>query len=230
MQPIKVFTNRFPFLGPIIWILSIQYFIIQVLAAIAWSASVPYSWRLNTISDLGNTVCGPFNGRLVCTPLHTLMNLSLVMLGLIMASGSLLIYQEFRESKLTRLGFSLMALAGFGTILVGVFPENTNSAFHVLGAALPFLIGNISLVILSISLYKVGIGPKIYTFVSGFIPLVALVPFVYGKYGNLGIGGLERVIAYPQTIWLIFFGLYISRDHYLRRKRERQGHNPPRRA
>lgn len=213
---IKVFTDRYPLLGPVIWILSIHYFIVQLLVSAAWT-HVPYSWRYNTISDLGNTACGLTNGRFACSPLHALMNSSFIVLGLIMAIGSLLIFQEFRESRGTLTGFSLMALAGFGTVVVGLFPENTIGALHVLGASLPFLLGNLSLVILSIALYKIGPKARICTFISGFIPLLLLVPFLDGRYGLFGIGGMERLIAYPQTIWLILFGLYMSRNHIIYR-------------
>src|SRR4051812_14625263 len=109
MYRIKIFTDRYPFLGPVIWLLSTQYFMIQMIVAAAWK-SPSYSWRFNTISDLGNTACNLADGRVVCSPLHGLMNLSFITLGIIMACGSLLIYQEFRERLGTLFGFSLMAL------------------------------------------------------------------------------------------------------------------------
>ncbi len=61
---IKTFTDRYPFVGPLIWMLSIQYYIIQVVVAMAWTS--PYSLLRNTISDLGNTACGSYGGRFVC--------------------------------------------------------------------------------------------------------------------------------------------------------------------
>jgi hypothetical membrane protein len=218
MMRVKVFTDRYPFLGPVIWMLTIQYFAVQLIVASAWH--IPsYSWRFNTISDLGNTVCGSLiNGRFACSPLHTLMNASFICLGILMASGSLLIYQEFREDIGTLVGFSLMALGGLGTILVGLFPENTVSSLHIVGAGLPFVLGNISLIVLSLALYKRISLSRIYTFMSGLIPLIALVLYINHNYLWLGLGGMERLVAYPQTVWLIFFGIYMSRNHYLQPK------------
>lgn len=207
---IKTFTDNYPLIGPAIWILSVQYFVIQIIAAFAFRTT--YSLRFNTISDLGNSICGNYSGRYVCSPQHNLMNASLILLGITMASGSLLIYQEFKRDRVTLIGFSFMAIAGFGTLLVGLFPENTISFLHTFGASLPFLLGNVGLIILSISLTTPRLL-RYYTFLTGIIALIALVFFYTQHYLGLGIGGMERIVAYPQTFWLIIFGLYISSNH-----------------
>ena len=80
------------------------------------------------------------------------MNFAFVALGLLMAAGAPLIHQEFRERRLAVLGFCGMAIAGLGTVFVGVFPENVNNTLHVIGAAGPFLVGNVALIILSCTL------------------------------------------------------------------------------
>ena len=213
LQRVKVFTDHYPWLGPLIWILSVEFFIAQLVVAAAWT--LPYDWRQNTISDLGSTACSILAGRPVCSPLHGLMNASLIALGIIMASGSLLIYQEFRESRASLLGFSLMASAGIGALLVGLFPENTVAVLHFLGASGPFLLGNLSLVVLGLALYKISPIMRLYTLLSGAIPLFALYLFFTQRYGSLGIGGVERVVAYPQDVWLISFGIYMSRNHVI---------------
>ena len=104
-------------------------------------------------------------------------------------------------------GFTLFALGGAGTALVGIFPENTVSALHGIGAALPFLIGNVGVVILGFSL-EVPKILRIYTVLTGSIALAALGVYASGHYIGLGEGGLERVVAYPQTIWIIILGIY----------------------
>ena len=57
----------------------LQYYVVQLIVALAWR--VPYSWNGNTISDLGNTMCGKYGSRVVCSPLHGIMNVSFVALG-----------------------------------------------------------------------------------------------------------------------------------------------------
>jgi hypothetical membrane protein len=212
---LKSFTDRYPYLGPVIWMLTVEYFVIQWVVAADWST--PYSVLRNPISDLGNTSCGIYDGRQVCSPLHNLMNLSLIILGVVMILGAPLIYQEFRERPLNLVGFICMGIAGLGTLLVGVFPENVEHVPHVIGAGGPFLVGNLALVILSVAL-DLPRAARIYTRLSGALGLLGLLFLVTGLHLGLDQGGMERVTAYPQTIWLIFFGIYTSGDHYLRRR------------
>jgi hypothetical membrane protein len=211
LKKIKTFTDNYPYVGPIMWILSIQYFLLQILVARAFTQ--PYSFLNNTISDLGNTHCGIYSGRYLCSPLHELMNGSFIVLGLFMTLGSMLIYKEFKESKLALVGFSFMFLAGIGTLFVGIFPENTVSSLHAIGAFLPFFVGNIGLIVLG-AVLEIPFSLKLYTIISGIISLVGLSFFVTHNYIGLGIGGMERITAYPQTLWLIVFGIYISKNHY----------------
>lgn len=211
MRLIKTFNDKYPLVGPSFWILSLQYLITQLVAARAWK--LPFSLRFNTISDLGNTACGPYGGRLVCSPLHDWMNASFIVLGVSMIIGSSLIYHEFRRIRPSGLGFSFMALAGFGTVLVGLFPENTIGWLHIVGAGLPFLIGNIGMVMLG---YRLDLPSKLSWFLAflGVLGLSGLFLLLSGIYLGLGIGGMERVAAYPQTIWLITFGIYMSSNHF----------------
>lgn len=199
----KNFMVRSSLLGSVFWILSIQYFIVQVVAAAAWSR--PYSLAHNTISDLGNSACGPYRQMFVCSPSHGFMNLSFVVLGITMIAGSLLIYRELRRAVA---GFAAMCLAGLGTIMVGLFPENTVSGLHAAGAALPFLVGNVALILFGYSL-KMPRALRLYTLASGALALTALILFLTRSYLGLGIGGMERLVAYPQTIWLIVFGTWM---------------------
>lgn len=211
MLKVRVFVDRFPLVGPALWVLSIQYLLTQWFVASKWP--YPYSWLNNTISDLGNTVCGPYGGRQVCSPHYTLMNASFILLGITMFLGAMLIYHEFKKSLGSLIGFTFMALAGFGTLLVGVFPENTIGGLHFLGAMLPFLLGNIGIIILGLVL-EIPKWLRLFSILAGVITLSALALFVSHTYLGIGIGGMERLAAYPQTIWLIVFGIYISKNRY----------------
>ena len=205
---ITVFTDKYPFIGPLVWILSIQYFVTQFIAATVWP--IPYSWAQNVISDLGNTACGTYVDRYVCSPSHVLMNTSFLLLGITMAVGSMLIYTEFRRSRLSFFGFICMALAGLGTVLVGLFPENTISGFHFIGAFLALGVGNLGMVILAFAITQARASFRIYTFLSGILALTAFNLFAAHVYLGLGSGAMERIASYPQTVWLILFGLYMT--------------------
>ena len=45
---------------------------------------------------------------------------------------------------------------------------------------------------------------------SGVVALAALYLFLAHHRFFLGLGGMERVVAYPQTIYLIVFGAFMS--------------------
>ena len=216
---LKSFTDRFPYLGPLIWFATLEYFVIQWIVADNWPT--PYSLLQDPISDLGNTRCGIYAGRQVCSPTHWLMNLAFVALGLLMATGAPLIHQEFRERRLAVVGFAAMGIAGLGTVLVGLSPENVNHPLHVAGAVGPFVVGNIALIILSCAL-ALSTRIRVYTGITGGIGLVAFCLLAVGLDLGLGEGGMERLAAYPQTLWLIFFGLYMSTNHYQDRHRNRR--------
>ena len=216
---LKSFTDRYPYLGPLIWVATLEYFVVQYVVATNWPS--PYSLLRNPISDLGNTSCGLYDGRQVCSPQYPLMNLAFVGLGVLMVVGAPLIHQEFRERRLATLGFCGMAIAGLGTVLVGLAPENVNLTVHVFGAAGPFVVGNVALVILSCTL-MMSMSVRVVTGLSGGIGLLGLCFFALGVDLGLGQGGMERVAAYPQTLWLIIFGIYMSRNHYLKRRGTRR--------
>lgn len=206
-QRIRSFVAHYPLAGPILWVSSIQFFLVQIVVALAW-VKPPYSWRLNAISDLGATGCGLFDDRYVCSPSHSLMNASLILLGLAMTIGSALLYQAFRRS---RVGFIMMALAGIGAILVGLFPEDTTFWAHVLGQDLAFVVGNIALIVFGLTL-PLKRWFKWYSVVSGVVALVALYLFLSHHRFFLGLGGMERVVGYPLVTWLIMFGLYVPKN------------------
>ncbi|MBI2648193.1 MAG: hypothetical protein HYY68_06785 [Thaumarchaeota archaeon] len=44
---------------------------------------------------------------------------------------------------------------------------------------------------------------------QGVITLVAIVLFTAGQYLGMGVGGMERMIVYPELIWLVSFGAYL---------------------
>lgn len=195
-------------LGSWFWIASIQYYLVQSIVAARWPAVNRYSWANNTISDLGNTNCGLYIASYVCSPWYLLMNVSFVILGLTMICGAVVYYRHLAANRLSRAGYACMVLAGIGTILVGLFPENTIAPLHIIGAALPFVFGSIGLLLIGFSMDKIHRAMRIFTVVSGLTGLLALILFMLKLYGPLGIGGVERIVAYPQSIWMIIFGMY----------------------
>lgn len=196
--------------GAIVWMLAIQFFIAQIIVQAAWTTS--FSLTANYISDLGNTTCGPYpvgSNMYVCSPWHAWMNASFIMLGVIILVGAALIYRAFPAGRMRTVGLVLLALAGPGEILVGLFPENVNITPHTIGAAAHFVSGNLGIVVLGIAIAATRRQTPlaVYSIILGSVGLLATALFVSGHYLGTGIGGMERIAAYPLPLWLIMAGV-----------------------
>jgi hypothetical membrane protein len=199
-------------LGALVWVLAIQFFVAQLIVQSAWTT--PFSLTQNFISDLGNTTCAPYpvgSNMYVCSPWHAVMNASFIALGVIILLGAALTWRAFPPGRTRALGLVLLALAGPGPILVGLFPENVNITPHTIGAAAQFVSGNLGIVVLGMALatnrrrMALAIGSSIL----GSLGLLATALFVSGNYLGLGIGGMERIAAYTLPLWLIVAGISI---------------------
>jgi len=194
--------------GSIVYVLSAQYFVGEVVAASAWQDPA-YDWRANYISDLGVVTCGE-----VCSPLHAVMNTSFVLLGVLVALGSVLLRGHLASGLARNLFVTLMVTSGIGDVLVGLFPGSVEvdatgaDLLHVVGAVLAIVGGNTGIVVAGIALRRAGAHPKIatYSIASGLVGLSAFALFGLGVDLGLGIGAMERLAAYPITLWMIVVG------------------------
>lgn len=134
------------------------------------------------------------------------MNASLVALGVTMALGSVFSCR-FARNRGSVAGLAAMAASGLGVVLAGLFPENSIPALHGLGTAVPFVAGNAGLIILAFA-YDLPVPLRLYSFLSGMVAFLALVTYASGHFAGLGEGGIERVVAYPQAVWLVVVGFY----------------------
>jgi hypothetical membrane protein len=200
--------------GSLAWALVAQYFVVEALAQLAWTGS-PYSMRYNLISDLGATICGqmPVLGTVVCSPLHPLMNASFMLTGIVTILGALLLRSVFPPGRSVTLSLLLIFLSSLGTIAVGLFPENEQPVAHVIGAATSILFGNLGLVILGLRLRRAA-WPRWFalgTLAFGSIGLLGLLLLPLGLLPPVGVGLMERIAAYPLTLWVALCGLYFLR-------------------
>jgi hypothetical membrane protein len=217
--------------------LAVLFFVAQLVAAYPWQSRTPpprgiapyhpYSFFAQTISDLGATSKFTYGNPPFWSPDHAWMNVALVLLGVVMIIGSPLIYQEFNENSpaqvwVARVAFSAQALAGVGAIAVGLFPENEHPLPHVLGAGLAIAVGTTGVFLLGLALPLPG-PIRRFMLWSGPVALTAILLYAIHEYLGFGPGGMERLAAYPEVIWLVAFGFYISRSHYV----HGSAHRPP---
>ncbi len=183
--------------GTLLFVGGAQFIIFLIIAEAIYPG---YSVSLNYISDLG-----PW-GR----PSAIIFNPSIMLLGLTVIASSYFVCKAFKNRAVP----VFLAFAGLGSLLVGIFPENTViingiPVMHIIGALLAFIFGGIS----SISFYKITKGPfKYLTVILGASTLLATVLFFTTSqynYLGLGVGGMERMITYPTLMSLIGFGGYL---------------------
>jgi hypothetical membrane protein len=146
-------------LGGASWILTLLYFIGQLVAQAAWKT--PYSLLDNRVSDLGNTECGrTLANAYICSPLHAVMNATFVVTGVLILLGLFVTRSIWPRRRLTTWGLILLGVAGVGTVLIGLSPENVNVLFHVIGA-LNIPTGNAAMILLGLAIWHEHLGRRI---------------------------------------------------------------------
>jgi len=192
-------------IGAVCWLLGIEWFAGQAIAQAAWRT--PYRLSGNLVDDLGAVHCGPTRlpglVAYVCSPLHDMMNVSFVLLGLLTIAGTLLLWDMWPRRRLATLGLSYLMLFGIGTVAVGLAPEDVDIAVHGEGFV-GSLIGSAGILILGLaSLRTLGwrAAASILVGTAGFTGFVLLI-----TAPGLGVGTMERLAEYPLPIWLAVLG------------------------
>lgn len=148
-----------------------------------------YSISANYISDLGVGASS------------MIFNSSVFLLGLLILIGAYYLHRAFNFRLLTL----LLVLTAIGAMGVGVFTEDYGQ-LHPLVSLIAFLFGGLS----SVASFRLLKKPfSIIAVVLGFISLGALVLFTGAIDLGLGVGGMERMIAYPILLWGAGFGGYL---------------------
>jgi hypothetical membrane protein len=199
--------------GAILWVIaSVQFILAMAITQAGWTGST-YSLRTNYISDLGATGCGTWGGRWVCSPWHDVFDVSIILLGILLILGAILVRSAFPPRGTRTVGLGMFWIAAVGAMMVGLSPENVNLTVHSTGATIAFLLGNLSLLVLGVAMFRDTRwdGYRAFTMLLGLIGLIAFVLFLVGTYGPLGVGGMERLIVAPLLLWLIVAGIHLWR-------------------
>lgn len=172
--------------GTVLFIGTTQF----VLASIIAEALYPqYSISANYISDLG------------IGPSALIFNMSIFLLGVTIVASAYLIYRTLKPTLFT----IFLALAGIGAMGVGIFTEASLTP-HFIASVITFLFGSLA----TISSYKLVRKPLTYLVILlGLMGLGALILMMLGIDLGLGVGGIERMIAYPILLWGIGLGGYL---------------------
>jgi len=157
-----------------------------------------YSVSLNYISDLGAHGVVP----------AAFFNISIVIFGLCAVYAGFLL-----RSSLDRAIGTLAIIAGLGATIVGIFNEGTITEIHYTGAFMAFFFGGVAVLLSAKRVFK---SPMSYVFwVLGGMSLLFLIVFGINmalsekNYLGLGVGGVERLVAYPIIFWALALGAYL---------------------
>ncbi len=205
-------------LGAASWLLCFQFFIIEQVSTLAWPGH--YSMTRNYISDLGAVHCSGLPSAIagssgpVCSPWHALMNASFLLQGVLIVFGTIALLKAIQWSRWQQAAFALIALSGPGVAIVGLAPEDVAAHLHAAAAAEHFLCANAGMVLAGIaswlsirhtprtSPHAIHPPSPVTSLAAGVVGLAALVLFSQHKYLGIGVGGTERLFAYPLPLWL----------------------------
>jgi hypothetical membrane protein len=171
--------------GSLLFIGSVQC----VLGIIISEALYPsYSTSNQTISSLG------------VGPSALIFNSSLFLIGALGVAGTYFVHQAFKFDPFTL----NLGMTHIGAIGVGLFTMATSTfTIHSMFSIITYLFGGIS-AIMSYKLQKPPLSSL--SIVLGIFSLLALVLVESKTYLGLGVGGMERMIAYPLLLWEVGFG------------------------
>jgi hypothetical membrane protein len=154
------------------WILTALYFAAQAVAQAAWTT--PFSLVDNRVSDLGSTACASFGASFVCSPLHAAMNIAFVATGALLLLGTVFGRTSWPRRRLTTWGLAFLSVAGVGTVLVGLSPENINVVVHLVGA-LNIPCGNVAMILLGLALRDTRPRAALLSLLLGSLGLVGML-------------------------------------------------------
>jgi len=192
--------------GALIFVAVTQF----VIGMIVSEALYPgYSTADNYISDLG------------VGPSALIFNSSVFLMGLLLLIGAYFLWRAFGYTMLA----VLLVLTAVGVMGVGVFTEDFG-AIHGAVSLMVFLFSGLSAIFSELCSYVhelklVRMPFSAFGIILGLMTLVALGLFGGGVYLGLGVGGMERMIAYPTLMWGAGFGGYLiaySEERRIERK------------
>lgn len=188
---------------------ALLYVVAEAITAAAWQ-SPAYSYSYNYISDLGVPDLDTFEGRVIDSPLHWVMNTGFVVHGVLFVLAILLLRDVF-VGKATRRTIVVLAFVhGIGIALVGLFHgsqqavEDGTSVLHGAGALLAIIGGNAAFITAGIALIagRVNVAALVRsrvlggTFVAFGVLGIAAFGYLLATAGSAYDGIPERIAVY----------------------------------
>ena len=182
---------------------SLYYIIAEAISATFFNDSLFNTYIFHTISELGIPNMN--------SPLFWLMNSAFILIGLLLLFGNFYKFKDFIiKNKAVFYIFSV--IAAVGVIIVGLVHGGNpfTLGYHMLGAMMAILGGNILFVIISRSMEDFGFYQKL-TLLLGIIGLVAFW-IMFFNMRNAYMPVFERLSVYTLIIWFFLTGIHVIRN------------------
>ncbi len=160
---------------------------------------IPFSNQIHYVSELGVGSTAP------------IFNLSTIILGLMVAGASYLLYLKDKA----RLFSSLLFITGIGAVGVGVFPTSIQP-IHGIFQLFALWFGAFSAVLCyrkqeaPLSYISAVLGVVSFATSIAFFPYLGLGANDMSTFLGLGKGVLERIVIYPLILWMISYGYHTA--------------------
>ena len=203
-------SRRAQIAGGFLWLSSAQFFLVQALAQNAWKGSAPYSLRRSWISDLGATTCGSYSGGggiVVCSPRHAVLNAGLVVLGGQVIAGAVLLRPMLPRNGYARAALALLTVSGVALPFVAGFPEDTGKPWHAVAASVHLAAAGLGTMAAGLAMRRSGrpLASGV-TLALGGVSVVGTLLTGAGMGAGVGRGAIERLAAWPFTVWTTVAG------------------------
>jgi hypothetical membrane protein len=210
---------RLRWAGALLVLAAVQYLVLEAVTAAAWHTP-PYNYAVGFISDLGNPVAGDvFEGRVVNSPLHLVMDAAFIGQGVLFITASVLLAGAV-AGRLRTVLLTLAVLHGIGVILVGFFHESTAAltngviVVHSLGAAATIVAGNVIAIVVGAvgRRWSVPTWLRVAAVGTGVLGLAAFVLLQADTTLYNAAGGVpERIAVYTILLFEAAAGVTVSR-------------------
>lgn len=220
--------------GAALLILTISYYLAELIVGNRWHDAHPYSWSANMISDLGVPECfgdmaqyGASTPRYICSPWHTVMSAEFVLLGVLVLAAALLLTPLLPKTLAGRSIPYLAMINCLGIVLVGLFPgsagevpggNHLRAVLHPTGAYLELLSG-LAIMIIIARLFRTHRAYTATTLTLITVTIIGMITSLAANHLGLGAGTAERLALDPFVIWRILTGitLFIALPRIYRR-------------
>lgn len=189
--------------GIVFIICSLYYIVAEAISATFFNASLANTYIFHTISELGIPNAN--------SPLFWLMNSAFILIGLALIFGNFYKFKDFIVKNKT-IFYTFTLITGLGVIIVGLIHGGNpfTLGYHMLGAMMAILGGNILLVLISRSMGQFDVYQKL-TMVLGIFGIIVFW-IMFFNMENVYMPVFERLSVYTMIIWCFSTGLYMLKS------------------